>query len=304
MPDILKIVALSNLFSVSTDYLLKEDIPETQLDPIQKRYVSLEDAIAFLSLRRWASIRIAIASFVCILSLVPMLTLLALREEDLGLITLSEDAAGAIGISVVLVLIAMACTLFLRCGTRNKPYEFLDYESFDTQHGVAHHVRQKQREFLPVYSRCNTTGTVLCILSAVPLLLAAFAGGLGLLLAVMTIAALLEGLGQTDRKLLQMADIFRVSRGKKVCYIYFSQVLPYFITACRLSLGMCWKAGIAAEVIGVPSGSMGEKLYNAKIYLNTPDLFAWTIVIIIISVVFEKFFLEGINKLKTYVEQR
>ncbi len=115
---------------------------------------------------------------------------------------------------------------------------------------------------------------------------------------------LLEGLRQTDRKLLQMADIFRVSRGKKVFYIYFSQVLPYFITACRLSLGMCWKAGIAAEVIGVPSGSMGEKLYNAKIYLNTPDLFAWTIVIIIISVVFEKFFLAGINKLKTYVEQR
>lgn len=115
---------------------------------------------------------------------------------------------------------------------------------------------------------------------------------------------LLEGLGQTDRKLLQMADIFRVSRGKKVFYIYFSQVLPYFITACRLSLGMCWKAVIAAEVICVPSGSMGEKLYNAKIYLNTPDLFAWTIVIIIISVVFEKFFLEGINKLKTYVEQR
>lgn len=115
---------------------------------------------------------------------------------------------------------------------------------------------------------------------------------------------LLEGLGQTDRKLLQMADIFRVSREKKVFYIYFSQVLPYFITACRLSLGMCWKAGIAAEVIGVPSGSMGEKLYNAKIYLNTPDLFAWTIVIIIISVVFEKFFLAGINKLKTYVEQR
>lgn len=115
---------------------------------------------------------------------------------------------------------------------------------------------------------------------------------------------LLEGLGQTDRKLLQMADIFRVSRGKKVFYIYFSQVLPYFITACRLSLGMCWKAGIAAEVIGVPSGSMGEKLYNAKIYLNTADLFAWTIVIIIISVVFEKFFLAGINKLKTYVEQR
>lgn len=195
MPDIPKIVALSNLFSVSTDYLLKEDIPETQLDSIQKRCISLEDALEFLSLRRWASIRIAIASFVCILSLVPMFTLLALREEDLGLITLSEDAAGAIGVSVVLVLIAMACILFLRCGTRNKPYEFLDYESFDTQHGVVHHVRQKQQEFLPVYSRCNTTGTVLCILSAVPLLLAAFAGGEGLCLLGLCVTLILVGTG-------------------------------------------------------------------------------------------------------------
>ena len=70
-------------------------------------------------------------------------------------------------------------------------------------------------------------------------------------------------------------------------FISFLMVLPYFLSACRLSLGMCWKAGVAAEVIGVPSGSIGEKLYNAKIYLNTPDLFAWTIVIIVISFVFE-----------------
>ena len=70
-------------------------------------------------------------------------------------------------------------------------------------------------------------------------------------------------------------------------FISFLMVLPYFLSACRLSLGMCWKAGVAAEVIGVPSGSIGEKLYNAKIYLNIPDLFAWTIVIIVISFVFE-----------------
>ena len=70
-------------------------------------------------------------------------------------------------------------------------------------------------------------------------------------------------------------------------FISFLMVLPYFLSACRLSLGMCWKAGVAAEVIGVPSGSIGEKLYNAKIYLNTPDLLAWTIVIIVISFVFE-----------------
>ena len=77
-----------------------------------------------------------------------------------------------------------------------------------------------------------------------------------------------------------MAKVFRVNLRRQIRYIYVSQVLPYFLSACRLSLGMCWKAGVAAEVIGVPSGSIGEKLYNAKIYLNTPDLFAWTIVII------------------------
>ena len=195
VPDISKIISMSDLFQVTTDYLLKEDASETALDPIPKRCVSLEDALQFLDLRKWASIRIAIAAFVCILSPVPMLTLLGLREDDLSLISLSEEAAGAIGISFALVLIAIACALFLRCGTRNKPYEFLDYESFDTQYGVALRIRQKQQEFLPVYSRCNTVGTVLCILSAIPLLLAAFAGGEGLCLLGLCAAFVLAGTG-------------------------------------------------------------------------------------------------------------
>lgn len=73
-----------------------------------------------------------------------------------------------------------------------------------------------------------------------------------------------EGIRQTDRKILEMAKVFRVNLRRQIRYIYVSQVLPYFLSACRLSLGMCWKAGVAAEVIGVPSGSIGEKLYNAK----------------------------------------
>ena len=87
-------------------------------------------------------------------------------------------------------------------------------------------------------------------------------------------------------------------------FISFLMVLPYFHSACRLSLGMCWKAGVAAEVIGVPSGSIGEKLYNAKIYLNTPDLFAWTIVIIVISFVFEKCFLGIVSRVVYMIEHK
>lgn len=112
-----------------------------------------------------------------------------------------------------------------------------------------------------------------------------------------------EGLRQTDRKLLEMAEVFGVGIRKKICYIYLSEVLPYLLTACSLGLGMCWKAGVAAEVIGVPDGSIGEKLYHAKIYLNTPDLFAWTIVIILISVLLEKCVLGLLRYLVHWVEK-
>jgi len=101
----------------------------------------------------------------------------------------------------------------------------------------------------------------------------------------------LIGIRSTDPKLLEMAELFRVPLSRKIIYIYLSQVMPYFQTACSVGLGMCWKAGVAAEVIGIPTGSIGEKLYKAKIYLETPDLFAWTLVIIVISILFERFFL-------------
>ncbi len=101
-----------------------------------------------------------------------------------------------------------------------------------------------------------------------------------------------------------MITIVHAKRSGVFRYIYVSQVLPYFLSACRLSLGMCWKAGVAAEVIGVPSGSIGEKLYNAKIYLNTPDLFAWTIVIIVISFVFEKCFLGIVSRVVYMIEHK
>lgn len=103
-------------------------------------------------------------------------------------------------------------------------------------------------------------------------------------------ANVLEGINSTDVKLLEMAKVFEISPIKKVLYIYLPHLKPFIISACTVSLGLSWKAGIAAEVIGIPSGSIGEKLYKAKVYLSSPDLFAWTVVIIVISIVFEKLF--------------
>lgn len=93
----------------------------------------------------------------------------------------------------------------------------------------------------------------------------------------------LEGIDQTDPGLLEMADVFGVGALERVRLIYLSQVLPYLRAAVSLALGLSWKSGIAAEVIGLPDHTIGEHLYDAKIYLNTPDLFAWTVAIVVVS---------------------
>ena len=88
--------------------------------------------------------------------------------------------------------------------------------------------------------------------------------------------------------LLEMARAYRFSFGKKMRYLYLPSLLPYFAAACGTGIGIGWKAGIAAEVLGLPKNSIGKALYNAKIYLEMPDLFCWTAVIILLSLLFEK----------------
>ena len=101
----------------------------------------------------------------------------------------------------------------------------------------------------------------------------------------------LEGIRQADAQLLEMARVFRVPISRQLWGIYLPAVLPYFRSAVSLGLGLCWKSGAAAEVIGLPAGSMGEALYTAKVYFQTGDLFAWTAVIVALSVLFERLFL-------------
>ena len=105
----------------------------------------------------------------------------------------------------------------------------------------------------------------------------------------------LEGLKSADRGLLEMAEVFRLPFGTWFFYIYRPALKPFLLSAFQLSLGMCWKSGVAAGVIGTPNHSIGGALYLAKIYLNTADLFAWTAVIIVLSVFFEKIIFYGIE---------
>ncbi len=98
----------------------------------------------------------------------------------------------------------------------------------------------------------------------------------------------LEGLGSTDKKLLEMAHVFRMPLTRRLRYIYLVQLRPFFKGAFKLAIGMSFKSGIAAEVIGQPLNTVGNGLYLAKIYLETGELFAWTLVVVLAAFFCEK----------------
>ena len=107
----------------------------------------------------------------------------------------------------------------------------------------------------------------------------------------------LQGLESVDVQLLEMAQVFHLAPWKKFMFIYRPAFMPFVLSASKLSLGMSWKSGIMAEVIGTPKPSIGREMYAAKTYLQTSNLFAWTIVVVVLSVIFETFFMWVLKKL-------
>lgn len=99
---------------------------------------------------------------------------------------------------------------------------------------------------------------------------------------------MLEGIRSTDGSLLEMADVFGMHSWNRLWYIYRPACKPFLDSSIRICVGMSWKSGVAAEVIGTPNFSIGEALYMSKIYLETADVLAWTAVTIILSTVCEK----------------
>lgn len=118
-------------------------------------------------------------------------------------------------------------------------------------------------------------------------------------------AAVSDGISAFDVKLVQVCDVFRLPFGKRLRYLYIPTVLPYFLSACKTSIGMAWKAGVAAEVLAVTQNSIGKQLYNTKLYLETDELFAWTAVVILLSLAIEKMtqgLIARLGRRRTYAE--
>ena len=177
VPDMKKIVMMSELFGVSTDYLLRDEIENadpSESTPIDSgleetvRSVSLEEASSFLENNERAASRISTGVMMCILAPVLLILIGGLAEADF--IGISDATAGAGGTAILIVIVAIAVGLFVREGIRNKPYEYLDNTAIDTEYGVSGMVKERRDSYAETHSRLLIIGIMMCIIGAVPML--------------------------------------------------------------------------------------------------------------------------------------
>ena len=285
IPDLEKILQLAQIFGVSTDYLLKDELAESEYtksdDSSSVRRVSMEEANAFLQVKQATAGRIAFATFLCILS--PICLFLLAAASETGMLPIRENLAGGAGMIVMLLLVAVAVAMFISCGGMTSPYAYLEAEVFETEYGVSGMVRERQRQYRSTYTRYNVLGACLCILSAIPLFGGAFLSENGLfLVGMLSVMLLLIGLGviffivggvnwASMEKLLQEGDYTRTKKKTSsitgvVSTVYWCVAAAVYL-ACSLP-GHSWReswviwpvAGVLfAAVMAVCSALAGRK---------------------------------------------
>ena len=180
IPEIDKIVMLSDIFGVSTDYLLKDDIteqtvPSTAAPKAEKatgephcRTISSPECKNYLKLRRSAAVSLAIATFLCIIS--PICLLLIGSGIDTGMIAMSAELGTAISLVFLLVTVTVAVAIYIYTGVKSSPYEYLERDITVLEQNEREDLLEKKKAFSPMYAKGNITGACLCILAAIPLL--------------------------------------------------------------------------------------------------------------------------------------
>lgn len=178
IPDLDKILKLSEIFGVTTDYLIKDELEEEEYAPSQMQEnesesdrsvhkVTMEMANEYLQIIDWTAGKTAFATMLCILSPIVLLMLGAMSEmPDYHI---SENAAAGIGICVLIVLIAIAVIIFILCGMKTKKYEFMEKEDIETAYGVSGMVKEKRDAYHSMYVTQLVIGIACCICSVIPL---------------------------------------------------------------------------------------------------------------------------------------
>ena len=199
IPDLEKILQLSALLGVTTDYLLKDEIEDEELtndtssDTTVKR-ISIEEANTYIEQRRKASWRLALATFLCILSPITIMVLSILAELPNPIVT--ETTAGAVGLTVLFGFIICTVPIYIYCGFKNQPYAFLDKNiPFELEYGVKGFVTEKKNAFRPTYIAYNIIATCLCIFSVVPLVILSFTENKVLVAAALALLMVIVGIG-------------------------------------------------------------------------------------------------------------
>lgn len=178
IPDLDKILKLSEIFGVTTDYLIKDELEEEEYASSQMQEnesesdrsvhkVTMEMANEYLQIIDWTAGKTAFATMLCILSPIVLLMLGAMSE--MPNYHISENAAAGIGICVLIVLIAIAVTIFILCGMKTKKYEFMEKEDIETAYGVSGMVKEKRDAYHSPYVTQLVIGITCCICSVIPL---------------------------------------------------------------------------------------------------------------------------------------
>lgn len=252
VPDIERILLMSRLFGVSTDYLLKDELGEPEyVAPVDEiattgsvRRVTMEQASDYLMRTLEIAPKVALGVLLCVISPVCLLMLAVL--SDANRIGISEDMCAGIGVTILLVLVAIAVALFIACSAKVKEYEFLEKENIETEYGVRGMVKERLNANKDRNTRMTIIAVALCILSAVPILLA---GGLGLgdvacvgavcaLLVLVGVAAAMFTLGGmytgAMHKLLEEEDYTREKKAKNGLTATVSAIYWLIVTAVYL----------------------------------------------------------------------
>lgn len=196
IPDLEKILMLSSLFGVTTDYLLKDEIEEeefTDESNMSVKRITLAQANDFLEWRKSASVRIAVATFLCVIAVIPLLILGATAEVSAH--NISENVAAGVGLTILFIIVAIAVAIFIFCGFKNAPFDFIDKEPFETEYGVTGMVKEKQKAYKSIYTKYNIIGTCICVLSPIPLFIGAFTEKEFFTVIMLVITMLLAGIG-------------------------------------------------------------------------------------------------------------
>ena len=290
VPDLNKVIAMADLFGVSTDYLLKDELEE--LPMVQEmsvtvdqegeavRMVSLDEAHSYLSAAERSARQISVGVMLCILS--PILLIIGASAGAAGLIPLTEDQASILGCIILMLIVAAAVFLFVKNGMQLLKYDYLENELIDTEYGVISLAKERKQEYEHSHLMGMTVGVILCVLSAVPILGAALAAednellmsvGVGITLVLIAVGVWqivrVSIIWESYQKLLEEGDYTRKKKRSKdsvLSGIYWAIVTAVYLgwSFWSMEWHRTWIIWPVAGVLYAVVRSIEEAMQNRK----------------------------------------